>query len=232
MIDGYKCRDGKVIVVNYNKCDVKTETEREYQDNIEELLMCENIEEYLNDYKYEMELKKKGRENSIENWKQEKYCRTAVICVIQVILMVLSAIFKPVLLGGICIIFWFLYKKFLGVCSKEIKELESEVAGIELTLDGIEDELKKNKVKIRRLTNDVRVEKENISSEYKQLNYVEELKKLKEYLELWYVSGANQKNFLAYIEDDSLEDEICEDFSDTEIKTIKRILTDRSKKRY
>ena len=99
-------------------------------------------------------------------------------------------------------------------------------------MDGIEDELKKNKVKIRRLTNDVRVEKEDISSEYKQLNYVEELKKLKEYLELWYVSGANQKNFLAYIEDDSLEDEICEDFSDTEIKTIKRILTDRSKKRY
>ena len=114
----------------------------------------------------------------------------------------------------------------------EIKELESEIDGIELTLDGIEDELKKNKVKIRRLTNDVRVEKEDISSEYKQLNYVEELKKLKEYLELWYVSGANQKNFLAYIEDDSLEDEICEDFSDTEIKTIKRILTDRSKKRY
>ena len=98
--------------------------------------------------------------------------------------------------------------------------------------DGIEDELKKNKVKIRRLTNDVRVEKEDISSEYKQLNYVEELKKLKEYLELWYVSGANQKKFLEYIEDDSLEDEICEDFSDTEIKTIKRILTDRSKKRY
>lgn len=232
MIDGYKCRDGKVIVVNYNKSDVKTETEREYQDNIEELLMCENIEEYLNDYKYDMELKKKGRENSIENWKQEKYGRTAVICVIQVALMVLSAIFKPVLLGGICIIFWFLYKKYLGVCSKKIKELESEIDGIELTLDGIEDELKKNKVKIRRLTNDVRVEKEDISSEYKQLNYVEELKKLKEYLELWYVSGANQKNFLAYIEDDSLEDEICEDFSEAEIKTIKRILTDRSKKRY
>jgi len=232
MIDGYKCRDGKVIVVNYNKCDVKTETEREYQDNIEELLMCENIEEYLNDYKYDMELKKKGRENSIENWKQEKYGRGAVICVIQVVLMVLSAFFKPVLLGGICVTFWFLYKKYLGVCSKKIKELESEIDGIELTFDGIEDELKKNKVKIRRLTNDVRVEKEDISSEYKQLNYVEELKKLKEYLELWYVSGANQKNFLAYIEDDSLEDEICEDFSDTEIKTIKRILTDRSKKRY
>ena len=49
--------------------------------------------------------------------------------------------------NGICIIFWFLYKKFLGVCSKEIKELESEVAGIKLTLDGIEDELKKNNVK-------------------------------------------------------------------------------------
>ena len=232
MIDGYKCRDGKVIVVNYDKADVKTETEIEYQDNIEELLMCENIEEYLNDYKHDMELKKKGRENSIENWKQETYARSVVTCVIHFVLLVLSAIFKPILIGGICIFFWPIYKRVTKSCSEIIKELESEIDGIELTLDGIEDELKKNKVKIRRLTNDVRVEKEDISSEYKQLNYVEELKKIKEYLELWYVSGAYQKNFLSYIEDDSLEDEICEDFSEAEIKTIKRILTDRSKKRY
>ena len=51
MIDGYKIKDGKVIVINYDEEDNVVEEERIYQDNIEELLKAENIEEHLKKWK-------------------------------------------------------------------------------------------------------------------------------------------------------------------------------------
>lgn len=50
MKDGWSYNDGKVIVSNYNinNGNVREEIEREYQDNIKDILITENIIEYLN----------------------------------------------------------------------------------------------------------------------------------------------------------------------------------------
>jgi len=232
MIDGYKCRDGKVITINYDEDNRKLEKERSYQDNIEELLMAENVEEYLISYKSNMYDLISKNENEIREWKAERNGRRLVIAFVTFFSSAIFACFKSIFIVGVILLACIFSKKFVSPCTKIIKELESEIDGAELTLEGIKEQIDKNKVELRRLENDVRVEKEDISSEYKQLNYVEELKKLKEYLELWYVTGMNEKKFLEYIENEVLEENINEDFCANDVETIRRILTSRNKKRY
>lgn len=50
MKDGYRYKDGKIIVSDYNSDNgnVRQEIEREYQDNISDVLITENVIEYLN----------------------------------------------------------------------------------------------------------------------------------------------------------------------------------------
>lgn len=49
MKDGYRYKDGKIIVSDYNPINgnVRQEIEREYQDNIKNVLITENIIEYF-----------------------------------------------------------------------------------------------------------------------------------------------------------------------------------------
>lgn len=232
MIDGYKCRDGKVVVINYDEDNNRYEEERVYQDNIEELLMAENVEEYLLSYRDDMNTLINTKKDEIKQWKEERTCRKVVIAVVAVVLSVLFAIFKPMSFVGVVLLASGFYGKFVSECTRIIKELESEIDGAKLTLEGIKEQLEENRVELRRLENDDRIVKEDISSEYKQLNYVEELKKLKRYLELWYVAGMNEKKFLKYIENQELSENISDDFPNEEVRIVRRILTDRVKKRY
>ena len=65
MKDGYRYKDGKIIVSDYNAINgnVRTEMEREYQDNIEKVLITENIIEYFEPLKNEVKEKLTDLEN-------------------------------------------------------------------------------------------------------------------------------------------------------------------------
>lgn len=137
------------------------------------------------------------------------------------------------ILGGI---FGAIAVIFIGILNvsviKGIIGLRKEIAGANLTLEGIEEELEKNKIELRRLENDDRVECENIKGRnYVQLNYVEELKRLREYLELWHVVGMDEKRLLKYVEQEKIYTKLSDNFKTEEITTLKRILS-RNKKRY
>ena len=232
MIDGYKCRDGKVIVVNYDEDNLVTETEREYQDNIDELLKAENMEEHLCDLtsKYE---------NEIDNY-ERKVSRCSVDVSNGRIIMfggtMMGALFCvafrswiPVLVGFLGS-FVFSKLTFINSSKKDIKKYKKEIKATELILEGIKEEQQKNQRDLRRLRNDVRVEKEDIDSNYRQFD-LKELKDVDNYLELWGYVGKNEDDLLWYDEHGGMYRNLEGEFTPDEIKTLRRILK-RNDKRY
>ena len=90
MIDGYKYKDGKIIVFDYDKTDTVSEIERKYQDNIEELLMAENIKEYLFDYMDEVN-------KLIDDNKCERSACIQCLAVIDVVLFIIVLFIRGLL---------------------------------------------------------------------------------------------------------------------------------------
>jgi len=232
MIDGYKCRDGKVIVVNYDEDNEVTETEREYQDNIDELLKAENMEEHLCNLvsKYE---------NEIDNY-ERKISRCSVNVSIGRFIMFLGTMMSVLfcmafkswipLLVGFLGSFVFSKLTFISPSKKDIKKYKKEIKATELILEGIKEEQQKNQRDLRRLRNDVRVEKENIDSNYRQFD-LKELKDVDNYLELWGYVGKNEDDLLWYDEQGCMYRKLEGEFTPDEIKTLRRILK-RNDKRY
>ena len=230
MIDGYKYKDGKIIVYDYDKTDTVSEIERKYQDNIEELLMAENIKEYLYDYKDEVN-------KLIDDNKSERTACIQCLAVIDVALFIIglfvrglfSFVIPTVAIIGSYACGGLIFSSIIYAI-KYVKQINKTLDGAYKTLDGIKEEIENNKVKLRRLKNDDRCEKEDIKGRnYVQLNYVQELKRLREYLELWRVLGENEKKFSKYNEQDKMYTKLDDKFRCEEITMLKRIL---DKKRY
>lgn len=231
MIDGYKIKDGKVIVVNYDENAAVEQEEREYQDNIEELLIAENVEEHL------YSLKEKAEED-IKNY-QYKITRRqsdigdaitgivgitaigAFLCLLKPWIPLLVAFFGSTSFLGI---------KYIIPLKKEIKETRKTIAGTELSLEGIEEQIKKNQRDLRRLQSDDRKENDNIRSGYKQFDLAE-LDEIDKYLELWYFIGENEEDCIWSQKNDWLDDYLYDrNFNSEEVKTLKRIFN-RNKRR-
>lgn len=232
MIDGYKCIDGKVVVVNYDECNLVTETEREYQDNIDELLKAENMEEHLCNLvsKYE---------NEIDNY-ERKISRCSINIgngrIITFGGTMMSALFCVAfkswipLLVGILGSFVFSKLTFINSSKKDIKKYKKEIKAIEFILEGIKEEQQKNQRDLRRLRNDTRVEKENIEGNYRQFDLIE-LSRMNDYLELWGYVGKNEDDLLWYDEQGCMYRKLEGEFTPDEIITLRRILK-RNDKRY
>ena len=232
MIDGYKCRDGKVIVVNYDEDNLVTETEREYQDNIDELLKAENMEEHLCNLvsKYE---------NEIDNY-ERKISRCSINIgngriiifggtMMGALFCVAFSSWIPVLVGFLGS-FVFSKLTFISPSKKDIKKYKKEIKATELILEGIKEEQQKNQRDLRRLRNDNKVEKEDIDSNYRQFDLIE-LSRMDDYLELWGYVGKNEDDLLWYDEQGCMYRNLEDDFTMDEIKTLRRILK-RNDKRY
>ena len=232
MIDGYKCRDGKVIVVNYDEDNLVTETEREYQDNIDELLKAENMEEHLCNLvsKYE---------NEIDNY-ERKISRCSINIgngriiifggtMMGALFCVAFSSWIPVLVGFLGS-FVFSKLTFISPSKKDIKKYKKEIKATELILEGIKEEQQKNQRDLRRLRNDNKVGKEDIDSNYRQFDLIE-LSRMDDYLELWGYVGKNEDDLLWYDEQGCMYRNLEDDFTMDEIKTLRRILK-RNDKRY
>ena len=232
MKDGYKYRDGKVIVVDYDQWNTKREEERKYQDNIEELLMAENVRDYLIDYENKVNISIEKNNREIKEWKSERALRIVVMFFVTILVGMIVGTITSILFIVSALICSVITIKLVTSCNKIIKKYEKEIAGFNLTLEGIGEELEKNKINLRKLINDDRVDCENIKGRnYVQLNYVEELKKLKDYLQLWYVVGEDEEKLLRYDKRDKLYTKLEKDFEQEDIKTLRRILN-RNKRKY
>lgn len=226
MIDGYKFRDGRIIVVNYDSNNNVSEEEREYQDNIEELLYAENMEEHLNKLKNNY-YEKIDEANERKKSSSENLFIIIAVCLICTIIFGLS--FSVVLLSFILLIATFFGFSLGGVllsissirnCMKSKKDIK----GYKLVLEGIEREIQNNQRELRRLRSDDRVEKEYIDSEYRQLD-LKELEQIDEYLDTLEYIGNNEKIFLSYMKQGLLEDTVYEGILDEkQFKSLKRVL--------
>lgn len=205
IFDGYLCKNGKIIVSDYNPINgnVRTEIEREYQDNIEKILITENIIEYFES------LKNKEREKLTE-LKNKKYSLEAGIligiiptlfigiCVAGVIsgllkvglhlcgiidLVKLSSITKLAVLISGCGTLTHYLKKTIKPAKEEIKELSKEICISEFTLKEINEELDKQYELVEKLNNDKRKDNEQSlaydslkwTDDYIRLDYVKEI---------------------------------------------------------
>ena len=231
MIDGYKCRDGRVIVINYDNDNNVTEEEREYQDNIEELLKAENIEEYLDKLKDDYE--KKIRESN-KKYKSSAENISIMICSVIMFTLMFGLSVSLANSSFIPLIATFLGSSFvvLLICIpsiRNIRKTKKDISGCELALEGINEEIQKNQRELRRLRNDTRVEKEDISSEYRQFD-LKPLEELDEYLKLWEYIGENEKFFVSRMEHGMIDKDWEDELDKSQIKALKRVLSKRNSK--
>lgn len=242
MIDGYKFRDGKVIVVDYDENNVKTEIERKYQDNIGELLVAEVINDHLNGLKDEVIGDIHTKEESIKD------CKNDMVPLIGTILygtFGVGSLLGIGILGSFGLNTMFSFGlTFLGICIVlcstlvvpkviKIKNLNKEIKVLNVTLEGIEEEIKKNQKELRRLENDDKVLKEDISCDYVQLDCEDKLEEIDNNLKLWHYVGVNEEDCLYWHKQDVLDEVLVEDKVLTldDVKTLKRIVASRVKKR-
>jgi len=230
MIDGYKIKDGRVIVINYDKNNGIEETEREYQDNIEELLIAENIEDYLNDLKMKAEEDIKAYENKIKKCKDKNSENNSIF---------ISGIVSS------CFVY-FLFDRFINLLvilslmiglklmqsipiKRKIKEYRKAIVGTEFVLEGISNQIDRNQRDLRRLRNDNRCECENIRNCYKQFDLTE-FNVIEDNLELWYRVGEEEVKYLNLLEKGTIEENLKDRFEYEDVKALKRVLMNRRKK--
>lgn len=231
MIDGYKIRDGKVIVVNYDEADNVTEEEREYRDNIEELLKAENIEEYLE--KLEGEINKNINNCSYMIARQKDMIATGIFLIIMFILLgcaiSIGGSLIPVVVSFLGSLVFFSLRNIIPA-KREIKKLKKEISGYEVTLEEIEEQRKKNQRDLRRLRSDDRRECDNIKNGYRQFDLVE-LEQMDKYLDLWRFIGENEELCKWAQDNDHFYSTLNQKgFYEGEIKTLKRILNRNNKR--
>jgi len=207
MKDGYRYKDGKIIVSDYKSYNgnVREEEEREYQDNIKEILIAENMIEYFTEEKEKINEKISKQENSI-------YSREVAMC-IQVIPAIflnscsagfLSAMIRFCLhLSGLPMISFDTSKNLAFIiCSSitvvlyitkvviptkiDIQNLKKELSISRFALDKIVHEIIKQKALVKKLNNDKRKDSEE------SLAYDSEYKWTTDYIRLDYVDKINE----------------------------------------
>jgi len=227
MKDGYRYKDGKIIVSDYRAYNgnIRTEMEREYQDNIKEILIAENMIEYFMGEKEKVNEEISDKRNSIYARKIMMYIKAFLAILVNSCLAgVLSAIITLCLhLGGLLSMISLDTIKSLAflICSSgtavyyinkvikptrnEIKKLKQEVNISEFALKEINSELERQHELVKKLNNDKR--KDNEVS----LAYDSEYKWTTDYIRLDYVdkiheASSNLWNNVAD-EEDKLENE-------------------------
>jgi len=231
MIDGYKCRDGKVVVINYDNNNNVNEEEREYQDNIEELLKAENIEEYLDKLKDDYDKKIK---ESKKKYKSSSESIIIMICIVIMFTLIFGLSLSLSLTSFIPLIVTFLGSSLasLLICIPSIRNMvrsRKEIRGSELSLEGINEEIQKNQRDLRRLRNDNKVEKEYIDSDYRQFD-LKPLEEMEEYLKLWEYIGENEKYYVSRMKRGMIDKDWEEELDKPQLKALKRVLSKRNSK--
>lgn len=211
MNDGYRYKNGKVIVSEYNadNANVREETQREYQDNIEEILIAENMIEYFKNLKEEVdeELGKK---------KQLFYALIITMYIKAVFALFINRIISGTLfiLVEFCLHLFeiipvisldrinqliflistsgtvlYYINKVIKPTKKEMQTVKKEISVSEFTIEKIDEEISRQKEITKKLNEDKRKDNEQSlaydseykwSSDYIRLDYVEQIDNLEE----------------------------------------------------
>lgn len=206
MKDGYRYKDGKIIVSDYKSYNgnVRQEVEREYKDNIKEILIAENMIEYFTGEKEKINEEISEQLNSIFAKEMAMIVKAiAAIFLNSCLAGFLSAIIILCLhLGGVLPMFSSanILNLALIICSSitvvlyinkvviptkiDIKNLKKELSTSKFALDKIVNEIIKQKALVEKLNDDKSKDNEEsfvYNSEYKwnndyiRLDYVDKI---------------------------------------------------------
>lgn len=233
--------NGKVLVSDCKGDTIKLE-EYEYQDNIKEIVKTENIIEELETEKIELSKKLLDNYNNLtidkKNFKQLVIVNTIISVILSVLLGVCVytagwSIFHIIAsaIAGLAAPNAF-YGYFIYKLNEEIKKLEKDTRGFELSLNELKKEIANNKSLLNELINNKTKLNQTMAETKKHDNmynlHIEKLNKIKEKLLLYYEIGKNEKIFEEYVNKGNLEKETIGYTSD-ELEEIKVYFKNKSK---
>lgn len=185
----YTCKNNLVEVTDSNIFGANLSYD--YQDNIHEILVIENIIEYLEKYEKELYDNKEKILFKKDNYVFLNKISKSLSVIILFSGIICSFYYIPLLIYCFCISAGLFHVSY-NILSDKINLLNKTENGIEYELNSIEEKLKESKKIVKELKN-------NKSNIYKEIDnnktfkvvYLNELKKLKEYLKESFYIGVD-----------------------------------------
>lgn len=224
MKETYAYSDGKVMIpVEINNQVVDLEI-RDYQDNLEQILLTENLLEEL-EKEYTTKDLERNYFNQLINSKFYEKLFKALFPVFIIFGLIYTGLMMmntsgiiSTLTGLFVTIIPTAFLKFYTEIGE--KEAINKTNAINLELEELQKVVKANKEKLEELKKDKKseVRPPNIV----QVNYKYQLNKLKEYLEVCYKIGYFEEEYKQYFNAGILEEKLQEEMSNNQIEQIKR----------
>lgn len=219
MKDSYKVlENGKVDIIDYDRDGIKTSFQMEYQDNIEDILKQFDVREYLELRKLILNSKISSNDRAIKNNKQVNFGFLLAWIIGTIIFGYMSTIifsgmtiaaFLPFIIGST------IFGPLIAYSKKCIKKFKKNTNACISEIEEIDNQLKETEKKIEELKKLNLREKE---STYKELNkYIkldskEELERIRDYLNNFYVLGYHEEEFYKHFNNGNLEDVLKQEY--------------------
>lgn len=223
--------DGKVFIDNYDLKEGTLEVQqREYQDNIKEIIKIENLIEELQDSKIKLENDINVNTELIESFNDGKKSYIKLWIVATIFAGILSLVFSPNMIITSTLAMSLLSTSFFGffyyLDKQKVKFIKKENKCFQLQLEELETELNNNNMLLKELENNKtqKNQKEAEEKKYDNINNIhrEKYKQIKKQLYLYKHIIFNEKEFLKYYNEDKLDDKLKEEYEPEEIATIKK----------
>lgn len=251
MKESYKYENGKVKIIDYDFDDNRKIIEKEYQDNIEDILDLENEIEYIEFNKYSAFDEIKSSENDLKEVRSNKR-KTALICIIipNLISYIINYInidfglnifnnaIENIITENEILIFIFsstlIYYSYKMVnYSLKERNIRRLLEAININIEMLEELLteRKNKLKVLNDLKEKNNEKEINDNKNINIDYKEKLKKLREELIILVEIAARYDEFLKYYNNNCLEEYLSEEYDKYEIEAIKKYYKNKVKRK-
>lgn len=251
MRESYKYENGKVKIIDYDFDENRKIIEKEYQDNIEDILDVENEIEYLGFNISSAFYEKKENEDDLKKIRSKKR-KTAIISLIVPNLLAYIInymnidfsfnIFNKFITSGITeketLVFIFsstlIYYSYKMVnYSLKERNIRLVLEALNLNIEMLEELLtiRKNKLKVLNALKEKNNEKKINDNKYINIDYKEKLKELREELIICIEIAARYDELLNYYNNNCLEEYLSEEYNKNEIEIIKKYYKNKVKRK-
>jgi len=217
--------DGNVEVINYDNEGNVSIQKYEYNDNINEILSIENIIEYLEneakEYKKQISLKNHIMNSGFEDFLFAIFCAFSVVSGVVCSASVISGIIIGIVGFIICV------PSYIYSYIQSIKD-EKEIISKESLLKEIDELISKYNKKLTKLKeNKNKVHCEVDKNKSFKIIYLEQLKRLKEKLNIYYNVSYNYKKMIKSYKKGKLDDKLRDHYSQEDISLITNYLEEK-----
>lgn len=224
MKEKYAYSGGKVMIPNEVNSQIVDLEIRDYQDNLGQILLVENLLEELETEYVSKNIERNLANEAIHNNTYKKIFKVLVLIfgVLGLVLTCLTMMFTSriisILTGLFVTVIPTVSSKIYTDLGEKSAINKANAAGLELY--EIEKAVKDNKQRLVNLQKDTK--KELYPPAIVDVDYKTELKELREYLEACYKIGYFEEKYKEYFNQGILEEKLCEEMSDCQIEQVKK----------